>query len=179
VTFPLNQTLRYPSIVGWVDAPNSGHIRARLRRCCTGKPLGGGNLSSRDNGRRKPACPCNWLKALDEAAKTLPRATDWIEPYSPFMLARYPNLQPQAVLGDAHSRIMCESGERTAAQLFAEWEARIVQNAAAAPCLEKLSAEQRRQLAALVLETMVALEMRPVLARRSQFKRQLGREATR
>jgi hypothetical protein len=135
-------------------------------------------LPSRDTGRRKPACLCNWLRALDEAAKTLPRATDWLGQYGPFMLARYPNLRPQPVPGDAHSRIMCESGERTAAQLFAEWETRIAQDTVAAPCLERLSAEQRRQLAALLLDTMVALEMRPALAGSSQFKRQIRREAT-
>jgi len=103
---------------------------------------------------------------------------DWLGQYGPFMLARYPNLHPQPVPGDAHSRIMCESGERTAAQLFAEWETRIAQETVAAPCLEGLSAEQRRQLAALLLDTMVALEMRPALARSSQFKRQIRMEAT-
>jgi hypothetical protein len=135
-------------------------------------------LSRRDTERRKPACLCNWLKALDGAAKSLPRARDWLGEYGPFMLARYPNLHPQRVPGDAHSRIMCESGERTAAQLFAEWETRIAQDTVAAPCLRSLSPEQRRQLAALLLETVVALEMRPALARGSQFKRQLIKEAT-
>jgi hypothetical protein len=155
-----------------------GRIPTASADAAPGSHSGGGNLSSRDTGRRKPTCPCNWLKALDEAARTLPSATDWLGQYGPFMLARYPSLHPQPVPGDAHSQIMCESGERTAARLFAEWETRIVKSVVAAPCLERLSAEQRRQLAALLLETMVALEMRPVLARRSQFKKQLSREAT-
>jgi len=135
-------------------------------------------VSNRDGGRQRPARPFNWLKDGDEKAKSLPRATDWLGKYSPFMFARYPNLRPKPTPGDAHSRIMCEFGERTAAQQFAEWERRIAQNTEAAPCLERLSAEQRRQLAALLLDTTVALEMRPAVARSSQFKRQLRREAT-
>src|ERR1700688_4391336 len=97
-TVPSTSLLKNP-----VVSRDPGGLVARVEGVC---------LPSRDTGRRKLARLCNWLKALDEAAKTLPRATDWLGQYGPFMLARYPNLRPQPVPGDAHSRIMCESGER-------------------------------------------------------------------
>jgi len=73
--------------------------------------------------------------------------------------------------------MMCKSDERTAAQQFAEWESRIAENTEAAACLVGLSAELRKQLAALLLETTDDLEMRTATDRTSQWKNQLCREA--
>lgn len=134
-------------------------------------------MSDLNGGGPRSARLFNWLKRLDEQAVKLPRAANWLTPYGPFMLERYPNLRPQPISGNVHSQIACESGEQTAAQLFAEWESRIAGNAEAAVCLEGIGAEQRRQLAALLLDTMVALETRPALDRTSQFARQVSREA--
>lgn len=104
----------------------------------------------RNNGGPKSAQLCNWLKKLDEEASTLPRATSW-ERYGPFMLARYPQLWPQPIPGNW--------GE-AAAQVFADWESRIVGSEVATVCLDGLDAEQRKQLAALLLQTVVNLQMR-------------------
>ena len=121
--------------------------------------------------------PFNWLEWLDREAARLPRATGWTSPDEPFMLARYPHLRPAPTPGDVHSRIMCESGEKTAAQQFAEWESRIAGSAESAVCLEGLCAEQRTQLAALLLQTRVDLEMRKADSRSSQWARHLRGEA--
>jgi len=82
--------------------------------------------------------PFNWLQDLDSKAKSLPRANSWLQPYGPFMLARYPNLRPLPVLGNVRSQITSESDERTATQLFAEWELRIAGNPQTASCLARL-----------------------------------------
>jgi len=134
-------------------------------------------VSNHNRSGRKPAGPFNWLEWLDRKAARLPRATGWTSPDEPFMLARYPHLRPAPIPGDVHSRIMCESEEKTAAQQFAEWESRIAGSAEAAVCLAGLSAEQRTQIAALLLQTAVDLEMREADSRSSQWARHLRREA--
>ena len=121
-------------------------------------------MSNHNRSGLKPAGPFNWLKDLDRVAATLPRATSWVDSYGPFMLARYPNLRPTPIPG-------------VATQLFVEWESRIAGSAEAAVCLEGLCAEQRTQLAALLLQTRVDLEMHEADSRSSQWARHLRREA--
>jgi len=133
-------------------------------------------MAGRKTGRRVSTRPFNWLQELDREAATLPRAANWLE-YGPLMLARYANLRPQPIPGNPHSQIACESGEKVAAQQFAEWESRIAKNTEAAGCLVGLSAELRKQLAALLLETMAELDDQPALDRGSQFRRCLRKEA--
>lgn len=132
-------------------------------------------MANRKTGRRVNTPLFNWLEWLDKKAATLPRATNWV--HDPFMLARYRNLRPLPIEGDVHSRIMCESGERTAARLFADWELRIADNTETTVCLEGLNAEQRRQLAALLLQTIVDLEMLTAADRSSQWSRHLRKAA--
>jgi hypothetical protein len=72
---------------------------------------------------------------------------------------------------------MCKSDEKTAAQQFAEWETRIASNQETAVCLNNLDEEQRRQLAALLLETIVNLEMRTATDRSKEWVRHLHKEA--
>jgi hypothetical protein len=72
---------------------------------------------------------------------------------------------------------MCESGEKTATQLFTEWESRIAGSSEAAVCLEGLDAEQRKQLAALLLQTITDMEMRAADSRSSQWAQHVRREA--
>ena len=134
-------------------------------------------MPGRKQGKRRAVRLFNWLKKLDREAARLPRAASWLSPYGPFMLARYPNLQPQRVPGNIPSQLMCESGEETAAQQFAEWESRIASNKETAVCLNDLDEKQRRQLAALLLDIVVDLEMRTATGRSSQWKRQLCKEA--
>jgi len=93
------------------------------------------------------------------------------------MLARYPNLQPLPVTGNVRSQMICKSDERTAAQVFAEWEARIANNRQSAACLKKLNKGQREQLAALTVEIVSDLEIRTATDRSSQWKRQLCKQA--
>ena len=133
-------------------------------------------MSGRVRGGQRPARRFNWLKRLDEQATELPSATSWLQPYGPFMLARYANLRPQPIAGDVHSQLDCESGERTAAQLFMEWESRIAENAEAAVCLSGLSAEQRRQLAALLLDTIDELKGCDSAAEALQWARHVHEE---
>lgn len=92
-------------------------------------------MADRKHGGQGTTGPFNWLEWLDNEAAKLPRATDWLDPYGSFMLARYPNLRPQPIPDNPHSRIMCESGERTAARLFAEWESRIAGSTETSVCL--------------------------------------------
>ena len=126
-------------------------------------------MSNHNRSGLKPAGPFNWLKDLDRVAATLPRATSWVDSYGPFMLARYPHLRPEPVPGNAW--------EKTAAQQFAEWESRIAHDRDAAACLKGLNAEQRTQLAALLLQTRVDLDMREADSRSLQWARHLRREA--
>lgn len=134
-------------------------------------------MAARKTGRRENARLFNWLEWLDRKAGTLPRATNWIKPYGPFMLARYSHLRPKSVRGNPHSRIMCESGEKTAAQLFGQWEARIAGSKEAACCLDRLDSEQRKQLAALLLDTICEFQIGEADSRSSQWARHLRREA--
>lgn len=134
-------------------------------------------MSERKRNRQKPAGPFNWLEKLDQEARTLPRAEGWLGPYGLFMLARYPDLRPQPLLNDGHSKIACESGERTADRLFEEYEAGIAGNADTANCLMGLDAVQRRQLAALMLEIESELEIRPTIDHTAKWASQLRREA--
>src|SRR5271157_2624956 len=136
---------------------------------------GGGKVSNHNRSGRKPAGPFNWLEWLDRKAARLPRATGWTSPDEPFMLARYPHLRPAPIPGDVHSRIMCESEEKTAAQQFAEWESRIAHDREAAACLKGLNAKRRTQLAALLLQTIVEFEMGEADSRSSQWRRHLRR----
>lgn len=134
-------------------------------------------MSIRKGGKRTTARLFNWLEKLDELAKTLPVAGSWLQPYGPFMLARFPNLQPQPIPDNPHSRIMYESGEMAAARLFAEWELRIGENPETAVCLEGLSRELRLQLSALMVDIESAFEMRTADNRSSTFHKHIIKEA--
>jgi hypothetical protein len=136
-------------------------------------------MPGRSDGGQTTSRSFNWLEMLDKEAAKLTRATSWLEPYGPFMLARYPNLRPKPINGDVHSQIMCDSGEQTAGRLFAEWESRIMVNTESSVCLEKLDAGRRRQLAALLLETVVDLEMRTATDRSSHWAWHVCKEAAR
>ena len=139
---------------------------------------GGGKVPDGNHGGLKTTGLFNWLEWFDRKASKLPSAPSWLGPYGPFMLARYPHLRPQPIPDNPHSRIMCESGEMTAARLFAEWESRIAANQEAGVCLDGLDEEPRKQLAALMIDIVSDLEMRAATDRSSQWKRQLRKEAS-
>jgi hypothetical protein len=95
------------------------------------------------------------------------------------MLARYPDLLPQPIPSDGHSKIMCESGERTFAELLSKSETDLAESTEAAVCLCGLDAEQRRQLAALMLDIVSELETRPAVDHTARWASQLRKEAKR
>ncbi len=89
----------------------------------------------------------NWLEDLDMKAQKLPRADDWWD-YSAFMMERYPHLKPRPVPSAENKEF---------SQFVSQWEHRISQHPKARGALKSLSTKQRRQLAALVLDTIVEL----------------------
>jgi hypothetical protein len=102
----------------------------------------------------------NWLKELDRRVQKLPRASDFLESgYSPFWFARYPRLIPRPIPGDPRSKVVCESDYKTFSNQLSNWEEKISQQQEANRTLTDLSAKQRKQLAALLLDTIVILEM--------------------
>ena len=82
-------------------------------------------MSGRNSRGRKSARLFNWLEWLDQEAKTLPRAMDWLGQYGPFMLIRYTHLRPQPLPNDPRSKHERESEEARAAQILEGWESRI------------------------------------------------------
>ena len=128
-------------------------------------------------GGRKPASRFNWLKDLDAKARDLPRAKNWLEPYGPFLLVRYPHLQSQPIPGNNRSQLIWESDLRTAARVLAEWESCIAANREASVCLGGLSTELRKQLSALMVEIVSTLETRSAENRSGQFYKHIVEEA--
>ena len=125
---------------------------------------------------QKSVGPFNWLEWQDQEAKNLPRAKDWFGQYELFMLARYSQLQPQAIPNDL-SEIVPEAGEKAVAKLLADSEVSIAQNTETAPCLHGLDAEQRRQLAALMCDILSELETRPAIDGTARWASQLRKIA--
>src|SRR5437588_407502 len=119
-------------------------------------PLGRWRLPGRNSRGLKSARLFNWLKWLDRKAQALPRAMNWLEPYGPFMLVRYAHLRPQPLPHDPRSKHECEVDEACAAQILEDWESRIADHTETAVCLNRLSPEQRKQLSALLIETVCA-----------------------
>jgi hypothetical protein len=68
------------------------------------------------------------------------------------MLARYPHLRPVPFPGDRRFADLCKAWEIAAQELWGQWEAKIDQNQETAACLQGLNSEQRKQLAALLIE---------------------------
>jgi len=136
-------------------------------------------LSDRNKPARNTAGPLNWLQSLDEEAPGLERAWSWLEPYGPFMLTRYPDLRPRPSADDPRSKCMCESGEACAFRVLAEWESKIANHEEAAACFQGLNREQRQQLSALLIETMVAFEDYKQQGAGSLLRRHLAGEAKR
>jgi hypothetical protein len=125
-------------------------------------------LSLQNSRKGRPSPLFNWLEALDKDAQTQLRATHWLE-YGQFIFSRYPHLRP-----GPGSRFDCE---RTAIQLWAKSESEIANHAKAAPCLDGLSEAQRTQLAALLIDTEEALEHYRIQKGKSQWARQLNKQA--
>ena len=87
----------------------------------------------------------NWLANLDMAAKTWEPLLHW--DYPRFLLARYPHLRPDAE----------DQNRDPFFRILADWDAKISEQAP--EVTEGLDDEERQQLAALVLDSMVELEM--------------------
>ena len=94
------------------------------------------------------------------------------------MLARYSNLRPQPRPDDPRSELHCKSGEQSAIRAWAEWESKIA-HSDASRCLHGLDTAQRTQLAALLLETREAFEIREHQNSGAALRRYLANEARR
>lgn len=109
---------------------------------------------ARVSGRRgkERRSPFNYLEWLDQKALALPPAQDWLgkqdEQYGQFMLARYPSLRPA-------DRPLAE---KLANHTWAAWVSKIATRESS--CLDRLDADQKTQLAALVMETVKAVDDR-------------------
>lgn len=134
----------------------------------TGMPYGRWRLLGRNSPGRKSAQLFNWLERLDQEARTLPKAMNWLEPYGPFMLIRYANLRPEPHPHDLRST-----------QTVDEWKSRIAGHTDTAFCLKGLNSEQRKQLSALLLDIETAFENNNIQRGRSKWARQLSNEARR
>jgi hypothetical protein len=86
--------------------------------------------------------PINWLANVDKIACILAPADTWLHPYDYFHLTRYPRLRPK---GDP-------IGERTYQKCLAKQIAEFEEHLEARRVLTKLSAYQRKELAALVFD---------------------------
>ncbi len=109
----------------------------------------------------------NWLKELDDLEPRCPRAQDWLA-YSYFMFARYPRLRPRlpakrrrkgsAALASDPRRLLLESCRETFERQVSSVEKGIKEHDVARRVLDSLNRLQRRQLAALVVDTVADLE---------------------
>jgi len=100
--------------------------------------------------KNAPAVLFNWLADFDTRTKKLPRATTWWD-YSHFIFARFPSLQPHP---ESPVKALKESFRRE----LARWEEQIAGHTTARVTLDKLSPDLRRQLAALLSDTIEDLE---------------------
>ncbi len=117
-----------------------------MEQCTTAKNL------KRSRSRR---AWFNWLKSFDTEARQLPRAESWLL-YPGFFFVRYPRLRPKAG-GDAKRRHHLESGAEALWQVVATWERRLTEHSKARSALKGLNSNKRKQLAALVLDTIADL----------------------
>ncbi len=109
----------------------------------------------------------NWLNELDDLEPRCPRAQDWHE-YSYFMFARYPRLRPRlpakrrskgsAAVARDPRRLLLESCRETFERQLSSVERGIKEHDVARRVLDGLNRLQRRQLAALVVDTVADLE---------------------
>jgi hypothetical protein len=122
--------------------------------------------------------PINWLTSVDERAAILPRAAHWLE-YPYFLFARYPDLQPAPVSQPKYRKIDFQSGRRVFEQALIKWEERLATHDKASRCLDKLSAEQRRQLAALISDCIANFEWYELYVKHRDELSAITREADR
>lgn len=96
--------------------------------------------------------PFNWLEWLDEEVRNFPGTANWLQ-HPPFqfarcrllMMARYPRLQRSFP-----DEVLCREWSRGEHQIFGHPEARLA--------LDTLSDQQRKELAALFLDTIGSLK---------------------
>ena len=123
-------------------------------------------------GAGKPSL-FNWLEWLDEEVRTFPEEANWLE-HSPFqfarcrffMMARYAQLQ-RPIFDDVLSREL------------SHWEHQILDHRDAQHILSELNDQQRKELAALLFDTVASLEFYGAHQRRKKRVNKLAGEAPR
>lgn len=101
----------------------------------------------------------NWLENLDRIAKDFPPADDWDEQPA-FVFARYPRLKPRHVPRSDHKEF---------SQILAKWHTRISKDPRTSCAITDLSRQNQTQLAALVLDTILALRKLRSLRSRNEY----------
>jgi hypothetical protein len=105
--------------------------------------------------------PIDWLEQHDRLVAKLPRATSWLN-CSYFMFARHPRLQPHVVQKARTARdVHLQSGLQAFRQQISEWQTKIEGHQEARRTLVGLSSAQRRQLAAMISDTITILGAAP------------------
>jgi hypothetical protein len=99
----------------------------------------------------------DWLEALDKKFSVESRVDSWLD-CSPFVFARYPHLQPLQFFKIYGGKLRFFNSRTPFDEQLSSWERRIAAHPEANLILKDLDNEQRKQLAALVLETVSDLD---------------------
>lgn len=124
--------------------------------------------SGRTGGGKRS--PFNWLEWLDEEVRNFPSTANWLQ-HPPFqfarcrlfMMARYPRLQRSFP-----DEILCQEWSRGEHQILGHPEARLA--------LDTLNDQQRKELAALFLDTIDSLKSYRAYRRRANLVHKLAGE---
>jgi hypothetical protein len=94
-----------------------------------------------------------WLTILDVEVRQMPRASDWLD-YPCFWLVRYPRLRPSAAGRNASDRAKFEAESSSTAfwEYVGNWKRRISNCNDTRRASDDLTAKQRAQLAALLVD---------------------------
>lgn len=127
--------------------------------------------------------PFNWLEWMDEQALALPPCTDWDNWYGKFfLLARYPELRPaqhpdDPDFGLASTVERLDEDESFFYEALSEYEKQIESHEEANRALEGLSKEQRRQVAALLMDSLASFRVHKLDAGLVKEYKAKGRKA--
>lgn len=138
----------------------------------------GNQTASSSQPQRSDGQPLfNWLAALDSCADQLKPARSWLA-YPFFMRVRYPSLWPATSAEDPNPRMLAVMREMFIGELTKQ-EARIASHKKGTAILRGLTADQRRQLAALVIDCVADFENHKGNAEYGKKLTKLTKEATR
>lgn len=115
--------------------------------------------TTRDAHKPRGSAPINWLDDLDQKAKSFVPAVDWDE-HPAFVFVRYPRLKPRNVPRSDHKEF---------SQILAKWHKRVSEDPQASCTITDLTGKNQQQLAALVLDTVLATRTYQSLRSKSRW----------